>query len=419
MKTKSWLKISLFNLLIVASLGLLMRYKIAFEFPFLEQKYIQFAHYHFAFYGWISHTLMVLMVHCLEKANFKFKNNRYQPIFISNLLSSYGMLVSFLFLGYGIVSVLLALASILATYYFSVLFVKDLRRSTVNFASAKWFRGALFFNFLSTLGIFALGYMMLSGEMHQNEYLATTYYFLHFQYNGWFFFACMGLLADFIDVSGPVHVRIFRLFAVSCIPAYFLSVLWLKIPGWLYVVVVLSAFFQVYGLILFLNFLIKTKPRRLFIQPATMQYILLFVGVALTVKILLQLGSTIPSVSKLAFGFRPVVIAYLHLVLLAVISLFLLFVIHASKIFLAGKAVLWSLFIFSTGVLLNEIVLAIQGVAAFSYTVIPYVNEALFAVAIILAGGIGALVYFTFKKRRRDVDEMAVEPAVKRESVNF
>jgi hypothetical protein len=44
-----------------------MRYKIGFEFPFFDQKHLQHSHSHFAFSGWISHTLMVLMIVFLEK----------------------------------------------------------------------------------------------------------------------------------------------------------------------------------------------------------------------------------------------------------------------------------------------------------------------------------------------------------------
>ena len=65
--SKFWLKFSLLNLLIVALIGLLMRYKIGFEFPFFDQKHLQHSHSHFAFSGWISHTLMVLMIVFLEK----------------------------------------------------------------------------------------------------------------------------------------------------------------------------------------------------------------------------------------------------------------------------------------------------------------------------------------------------------------
>ena len=62
-----WIKISLFSLLVVALLGVLMRYKIAFELPFIAQKNIQHAHSHFAFAGWVTQLLMVLMVNYLSK----------------------------------------------------------------------------------------------------------------------------------------------------------------------------------------------------------------------------------------------------------------------------------------------------------------------------------------------------------------
>jgi hypothetical protein len=122
------------------------------------------------------------------------------------------------------------------------------------------------------------------------------------------------------------------------------------------------------------------------------------VSFALSIKLLLQLGSTIPSISQLAFGFRPIVIAYLHLVLLAIISLFVLFYIYANHLIIINKNIKYGLILFSIGVLLNEIVLAIQGLAAFSYIPIPYVNYILFGIAIILLIGIGYTTYFSIKK---------------------
>ena len=64
-----WLRISLFNLCIVAIIGVIMRYKIGFEFPYFDQKHLQHAHSHFAFYGWIAHTLYSFMVSFLYNLN--------------------------------------------------------------------------------------------------------------------------------------------------------------------------------------------------------------------------------------------------------------------------------------------------------------------------------------------------------------
>jgi hypothetical protein len=109
------------------------------------------------------------------------------------------------------------------------------------------------------------------------------------------------------------------------------------------------------------------------------------------------LGSTIPAISKLAFGFRPIIIAYLHLILLAIISLFLLFYIYVNNFIAVNKKTISGLILFSIGVVLNEVVLGIQGVASFSYTLIPFINEALFGIAILLFASILWTSFFTKK----------------------
>ena len=413
--SKFWLKFSLLNLLIVALIGLLMRYKIGFEFPFFDQKHLQHSHSHFAFSGWISHTLMVLMIVFLEKKKVLLQaqdDNReknienrffikYSSILSANLICAYGMLVFFIIQGYGLFSIIFSTSSIIVSCVFAYYFVKDLKLISDDDLSKNWFKTALFFNVISSFGTFALAYMMISKNIHQNEYLASIYYYLHFQYNGWFFFACMGLLFSFLQLKpseNSFFKRTFWLFFLSCIPAYFLSTLWWDLPIWIYLITVVAAFIQVYAWFRFLIIIIKTKREFLYNFPFFLRYILLFVAFALSIKFLLQLGSTIPVLSTLAFGFRPIVIAYLHLVLLAIISLFLLFYVYANHLIHFNRQIKIGVITFSIGVLLNEIILAIQGVASFSYTPIPYVNEMLFGAAIVLVIGIGITAFYSIKK---------------------
>lgn len=413
--SKFWLKFSLLNLLIVALIGLLMRYKIGFEFPYLDQKHLQHSHSHFAFSGWISHTLMVLMIVFLEKKKVllqaqddnREKNienrffKKYSSILSANLICAYGMLVFFIIQGYGLFSIIFSTSSIIVSCVFAYYFVKDLKLISDDDLSKNWFKTALFFNVISSFGTFALAYMMISKNIHQNEYLASIYYYLHFQYNGWFFFACMGLLFSFLQLKpseNSFFKRTFWLFFLSCIPAYFLSTLWWDLPIWIYLITVVAAFIQVYAWFRFLIIIIKTKREFLYNFPFFLRYILLFVAFALSIKFLLQLGSTIPVLSTLAFGFRPIVIAYLHLVLLAIISLFLLFYVYANHLIHFNRQIKIGVITFLIGVLLNEIILAIQGVASFSYTPIPYVNEMLFGAAIVLVIGIGITAFYSIKK---------------------
>jgi len=398
---KFWLKISLINLCIVAALGVLMRYKIGFEFPYLDQKHLQHSHSHFAFVGWLSHTLMALMVYFIQTKITDFKGSRYNKIIIANLICSYGMLISFIIAGYGLVSIVLSTASIVVSYIFAYRFIKDLKLLDDDLLAKSWFKAALFFNVISSFGTFYLGYMMASKNVVQDWYLSSIYYYLHFQYNGWFFFACMGLAFGFMNLRKSEHSfyeTSFRLFAIACIPAYFLSTLWLNLPLWIYLITVISAVIQVFAWFKFLPILLKTRKNILENYAPVLRYILLFVGFALSIKLLLQLGSTVPIISQLAFGFRPIVIAYLHLILLGIITLFILFYIYANHLILISKKIKYGVLLFTIGVLLNEIVLAIQGIASFSYTLIPYANEMLFGIAIILFIGIVATAFFSIKK---------------------
>ena len=398
---KFWLKFSLINLCIVASLGVLMRYKIGFEFPYFNQKNILHSHSHFAFSGWITHTLMTLMVYYLQDKIAEFQLNKYKKIIIANLLCSYGMLIFFIIQGYGMFSIFFSTASILVSYAFGYYYIKDLKKLDSDLAAISWFKAAVVFNIISSLGTFYLAYMMASKNVIQDLYLSSIYYFLHFQYNGWFFFGCMGLLFAFLKLKkseNPFYETSFKLFAVACIPAYFLSILWLKIPFWIYAITAAAAIIQVFAWFKLLVILIKTQKDFIKNFAPLLRYILVFVFLALSIKFILQLGSTIPALSQLAFGFRPIVIAYLHLVLLAVISLFLLFYIYANYFISITKNIKTGLIIFTIGVFLNELILAIQGVASFSYTIIPYVNELLFAIAVILLSGIGITAYFSIRK---------------------
>jgi len=407
-RSSFWLKFSLLNLLIVALLGLLMRYKIGFEFPYLDQKHLQHSHSHFAFSGWISHTLMVLMILYLENRIKNIENRllkKYNSILIGNLICAYAMLVSFIIQGYGLISIVFSTSSIAIAFVFAYFFFQDLKLIPKEDASKSWFKAALFFNVISSLGTFALAYMMMTKNIHQNEYLASIYYYLHFQYNGWFFFACMGLLISFLQLKASENIFYFRSFwwfFGSCIPAYFLSTLWLELPIWVYSLTVIAAIIQVATWFKFLTLILKTKKAFFENLPFFLHYILLFVGFALSVKFVLQLGSTIPALSKLAFGFRPIVIAYLHLVLLAIITLFLLFYIYANNLIHSNKPIKKGVIIFSIGVFLNEIILAIQGIASFSYTMIPWINELLLLAAIVLVIGIAITTFFSLKKVKKD-----------------
>ena len=76
----------------------------------------------------------------------------------------------------------------------------------------------------------------------------------------------------------------------------------------------------------------------------------------------------------------------------------MLFYIYANHLIQFNNQIKRGVIIFSIGVLLNEIILAIQGIASFSYTPIPFVNELLLGAAIVLVLGIGITAFYSIKK---------------------
>lgn len=383
-------KLAIFNLALVATIGVILRYKIAFSLPFLDQKHLLHGHSHFAFAGWISHALMVLMVNYLLQQKGETGLLKYKWILNANLVTAYGMLLSFPVQGYGLFSISFSTLSIFVSYLFAFRFWKDLNRLPHKSISHWWMKAALLFNILSSLGAFALAFMMATKTVHQNWYLAAVYFFLHFQYNGWFFFACMGLATAtfFVHVPQQKLKIIFWLFAAACVPAYVLSALWLPIPFWAYLIVVIAAFSQLAGWLLSLQLIKQQFAHICTVSKKEVRWIIVLAGIALTIKLLLQLGSTIPALSVLAFGFRPIVIGYLHLILLGVITLYLLgFFMQEQYIALTNKSIAAVKF-FVAGIIVNELLLMTQGIAAMTYTPLPYINELLLGAALLMFTGI-------------------------------
>jgi len=395
-----WLKFSVVNLFLVALLGMLMRYKFGFDFPFFVQKHLLHSHSHFAFAGWISHTLMVLMIYSLKNKTTEISLPKYTWLVIANLICSYGMLVFFIIQGYAFWSILFSTLSIFVSYLFAYFYIKDLKLVGKE-TSKNWYKGALFFYVISSLGTFFLAYTVASGKLMFNPYLASIYYYLHFQYNGWFLFACIGLLADFLKLNNHENTlfnKAFRWLFISTLVTYMLSVLWVKIPAWLYVITIIFSVIQFAVWIGMLILVIRKKGEILKYQPLFLQYFLKFAGLCLTLKFVFQLLSVIPSLNQFVFGVRSIIIAYLHLILLGVISLFLLYYIYANKFLTLNKTTKNGLIGFTFGIFLNEFILAIQGMSAFGYILVPKINELLFGATLVMFTSLIFVVVGAFRK---------------------
>ena len=399
-KVYQLLKITVFNLLIVSFLGVIMRYKIAFYFPFLEQKHLQEAHSHFAFYGWITNAIYLFIYKILKQTISKKKLTSFYNTIIINLFASYGMLFSFLYSGYYWLSIVFSTVALFCSFYFLFIFYKNYKN--LETLSRIWFLGGLLFAVFSSLGVFNLSFMKINHHISQDLYLASTYFYLHFQYNGFFIFSCIGLLINMLENIGAklnsseIYLTFWLLF-FSCFLGFGLSVLWLELPIWLYSMIVLSSLVQIFANVKILFWVRKNWMLILEKFTPLERFILIFVGVAFFAKVLLQLASTIPAISQFAFGFRNIVIAYLHLVLLMCITGFLIFNLLTSKIFRTNTIFILGIKLFFFGIFLNELVLGINGILSIKYISLPYSQYILFGISILIM--LSLLLVFVFTKK--------------------
>ena len=400
MKNQAFLlKFSIFSFVIVAILGVLMRYKIAFSLPFVEQKHLQEAHSHFAFYGFITSCIYILVAQYLSKTVEGIQMKKYQILIGINFFASYGMLLSFLYAGYFWLSIIFSTIALLNSFVYYFFLHRDLKN--LQETSKIWFLAAFFFAVLSSLGVFTLSYMMSTKNVVQELYLASTYFYLHFQYNGFFIFSCLGLLFYHLKekgilISSTESKMIFWLLFIGCFIGFGLSVLWLKLPVWIYLVIVLATLVQTYGVFLFFKWIKNQWPKIKTTTNPLQRFVFIYVGFAFVVKILLQLGSVIPAVSQFAFGFRNVVIAYLHLILLMCVATFLLSQVIQN--FKTSPRLNTGLKYFLLSVFLNEFLLGLMGIFSIKYVAIPFANEFLFGISLLIL--ISILIIFNTLKEK-------------------
>lgn len=391
--TRRWIQVAIINFCIVALAGIILRYKINFPLPFIDQKYLLHAHSHFAFTGWVTLVLMALMVNYLQQQNIITSYKKYYWTLLVNCISAFGMLFSFVAQGYAFYSIAFSTLSIFVSYVFIFYYWRDLNKTKGESYTHIWFKTALTIWAVSSLGAFALAFLMANHIMMQDYYFAAVYFFLHFQYNGWFLFVCFGLLFSHLYAKGflssaTISKNLFFIMAITVGPTYFLSILWLKLPRGLHLIGEISGILQLAVLFYFIKLLVILKKSKSARFTFVTKCLWVMTSIAFIIKIILQMLSIIPLLSSYAFGFRPIVIGYLHLSFLGIISFFILGYINQALSETYKQISKAGVIFFVTGVLVQEIALMGQGLEAIGSTSLPFANIILFYVAILIGVGL-------------------------------
>jgi len=404
MKNKNlWTTLSLVNLCIVALLGTTLRTKFLFSIPFIDYKNFLSAHSHFAFGGWVTLALMILYVDNLLLEDQKEKK-AYQWILWGIEITSLGMAISFPFRGYAFFSILFSSAFIFFTYGFSWIFIRDLRKAKRERPVMLFSVAALLFLVISSVGPFTLAYIMASGAGDAFLYRDAIYTYLHLQYNGFFTFSIFALFTNSIITANDATTvkRIYRFAAVltlSVLPSLFLSLLFHSFNLYAEGIAVVGCLLLVVALILFFRFAFDLNLS--FFQSVPLaRTLIVFSLVSFGIKMLLQVGTIVPSLHNAVFGFRPIIIGFLHLVFLGFVTFYILSQFLATGLFQAEqKFSSRAIIFFASAIILNETILLVDGIGLMFYSTNPIYPWLLWAAAILLFCGAASILTARLKSR--------------------
>lgn len=357
------IRLSLFYFLLAAMLGATLRLFAVADIP-ATYRFLVHTHSHIALLGWIYIGLTTLLYKLfLETANVTVS---YRRIFWFTQITLVGMLLSFPFQGYALFSILFSTLFLIASYLFAWLFLKKTPhelRSRLSFKLARW---AVLYMVLSSIGPWALGAIMNTLGSTSVWYKMAIYFYLHFQYNGWFILALLAVLFYFLEQSDITmqiskHRQYLWLLNSSVLLTFFLSTLFTE-PHWsLYVLGGLGAILQT---IVFIWLFLWLYPRWRTFSKGLLRgvgILLIWAGVLLAIKSDMQLLSALPYFAMLAYYTPDFVIGYLHLVFLGVVSLGLLaFLKHTALVVLPKPA----LQLFVIVIILSELLIFYKGLVS-------------------------------------------------------
>ena len=363
-----WVDIVIFNFCVVAFLGFILRSKILFSIPFLDYNRLLDAHFHFAFGGWVTLALAMLLIYDVLPAG-RSERPVYRWLLIGILAASWMLLISSPLPANSIGASIFSTIFILVTYAFAWVYIADIRKAPVSKTVKLLAISALVCMVLASVGIFTLAYLFATKSLSMFAYRDALYTYLHLEYNGFFTLAVFAILFQRLEhkMSSGAKQKAYEFSVMLCastIPSLFLTYLW-RDPNEIYrVIAICGSITLLLSFVLLIRFIFSLREVYTSFSPIVRNMLLLSVS-SFALKIFLQSFTLFPAVGNAVFGDRPVIIGFLHLVFLGFVTLFLM-ATFAESGFLNVRFVFnrFALIIFTVVVILNEVILMTQGLGA-------------------------------------------------------
>jgi hypothetical protein len=353
--------IALGYFLLIALLGVILR---LFPITSIQSnyKFLVHTHSHVALLGWVYTALStIIFKQYLQNANV---DKKYTRIFWFTQVTIVGMLVSFPFTGYAFLSILFSTLFLVSSYMFAWLFFKFTPTKLKQRNSYKLIRIALWYMIISSLGPWMLGIIMQTSGQGSSLYKNAIYFYLHFQYNGWFIIAVLGIFIFILEQNAILFTKkmfnnFFWLLNSGVIATFFISILWMTPPILINSLSALGSIFQLIAFGLLLNLFKTNKSKLNSIFSPFLVSILKISGALFLVKLILQMTVCIPFIANLVSYNVDFVIGYIHWVFLGVVSIPILTFLFHYQLATKSKALLVT---YISGFILTETLIFYKGI---------------------------------------------------------
>ncbi len=207
-------------------------------------------------------------------------NRRVYRLLIYMQISVMGMLVTFPFMGYAAPSILFSTFHMVLSVIFVLMYFKYVAKDDL---SGKFMKAGLVFMLLSGIGPLVLGPIIIGGFRGSDWYDMAIYYYLHFQYNGWFTMGVFALLFKFLEQQ-PWNINIssakliYKLLVIGIIMTLALSALGFGLKTYAQVVGFIGAILQLIAGFLLLKVLFLNSGLGIIIRNSFARW---FFGIAL------------------------------------------------------------------------------------------------------------------------------------------
>ena len=390
---------ALANFLITAAIGALLRFNDVFPISTLPARNWIHAHSHTGFLGWAFMALATLAFGMLLPKNGRINRRSYRLI-INLQIAVLGMLVTFPFMGYAAPSIIFSTFQMILSLIFAVLFFRNVEKNDL---ASKFMKAGLVFMLISGLGPLTLGPIVVMDMKGTTIYDMAVYFYLHFQYNGWFTMAVFALLFKMLDEFSIEYdlakgKLIYKLLIIAMILTIALSALSFEPNRIVYFIGFAGAVIQLWaGFILLKILFVKTKLTNILLNG----WVKWFFGIALAswlLKIMMQFLSPLPFISEFAYFNREAIMTYLHLSFLGFTSCFLIGLLIVKNFLSASRIISKVAFgLILVGVVLMELTIGLKSFPQLlNLKMLKTINMALFAESLMLFFGIAILLFYAY-----------------------